>query len=325
MTKRSQPVDGDRIREVGVEPALPPMLATIDPSIRPEALLFLLEHASSESSSLDKTARIVLRGFFFGEGQQHIRLQAILGEMRKAGINASQSTPKNKLGPALESFARYAATTSVADLLADRFVSERSGVASDESKGVDQASGKHLELLALAPQESRGVSGIATAAKKAVDFCGITAGGSVGTDSFRDALRAAKNIRFQFLLLDPESLAFQKRAEEEEEPPEAWKLTLSASLHRLQAYREKIGVDISVKVTSTYPTWRLMIVDDEKAYVNSYLPGKRGTESTQFVIPADLPELVNGFRSYFSSLWEAGTAVDLGAEGGPRFLRSSNT
>lgn len=325
MTKRSEPLTADRIREVGTEPPLPPILENIPVILRPEALVFLLEHATAHPGPLDRANRIILKGFFFGSGQQETRFKKILAELLEAGIAASKTTPKNRLETALAAFEQYSGTAVAADLLASRFISERSGVASDEEGGGSKASGGTIKISALPPAEMRGLSGVAIVAKTNVDFCGITAGGSVGTDSFRDALRKSTSakVAFRFLLLNPESEAFAKRAEEEEEPPEAWRLTLFATLHRLKSYRTSLGANIEVRITSSYPAWRLMILDNETVYINSYMAGKRGTESTQYVISRDVPEMVNGFRAHFAALWETGTIVDFDGEGGPHLALTS--
>ncbi|HEV7769309.1 MAG TPA: hypothetical protein VGO66_01480 [Solirubrobacterales bacterium] len=319
MTKRSEPLTVDRISEAGTNPPLPPILEHIALNDRPEAIVFLLEEATLDGAHLGKSNQILLKGFFFGEGQQEVRFAKIVEELRKAGLNANKTTPKNRLVPALEAFARYSGSPHAADLLASRFVSEQSGVDSDEGAGAGKPSQGFVRIAALPPQAMHGLSGVATTAKASIDFCGITAGGSVGTDSFRDALRtsASANIAFRFLLLHPACDAFERRAEEEEEPPEAWRLTLFATLHRLSTYRQTIDADVSVRLISSDPVWRLMIVDRETVYVNSYLPRKRGTESTQYVIPPDLSELTSGFCSYFSTLWENGVAVGLDGDDGP--------
>jgi hypothetical protein len=319
MTKRSQPLTEDRISEVGTNPPLPPILEQIAVVDRPKAIVFLLHEVTASQVHLGRANQILLKGFFFGEGQQEERFARIATELQKAGLNASKTTPKNRLVPALEAFTRYSGSPHAADLLASRFVSERSGVDSDEGAGSAKPSKDSVELVALPPQAIQGLSRISATAKSGVDFCGITAGGSVGTDSFRDALRmsAETEIAFRFLLLHPACDAFERRAEEEEEPPEAWRLTLFATLHRLSTYRQTIGADISVRLTSSDPVWRLMIVDHKTVYVNSYLPSKRGTESTQYVIPSNLSELASGFRSYFSTLWENGVAVRLDGDKGP--------
>jgi hypothetical protein len=320
MTKRSEPLTEDRISEAGTNPPLPPILEHISFADRPKAIIFLLKEATGKGDRLGKANQILLRGFFFGEGQQDARFANIVKELRKAGLKASKTTPKNRLVPALEAFTRYSGSPHAADLLASHFVSEQSGVDSDEGAGAGKPSKRLVKIEALPPRAMHGLSGVATIAKTSVDFCGITAGGSVGTDSFRDALRvsASANIAFRLLLLHPACEAFERRAEEEEEPPEAWRLTLFATLHRLATYRQTIGADISVRLTSSDPVWRLMIVDHETVYINSYLPRKRGTESTQYVIPSNLSELTSGYRSYFSALWNGGVAVGLDGDDGPR-------
>lgn len=319
MTKRSEPLTADRVSEVGTDPPLPPILEQIAPTDRPEAIVFLLEEATRSGTHLGKANQILLKGFFFGKGQQEARFASVVEKLRKAGVKASKTTPKNRLVPALEAFARYSGSPHAADLLASRFVSEQSGVDSDEGAGAEESSKRLVKIAALPPQEMYGLSRVAMTAKKSVDFCGITAGGSVGTDSFRNALQtsAKANIAFRFLLLHPACDAFSRRAEEEEESPDAWRLTLFATLHRLATYRQTVGADIAVTLTSSDPSWRLMIVDHEAAYVNSYPPTKRGTESTQYVIPSDLSELTCGFRSYFSTLWENGVVVELDGDGRP--------
>lgn len=320
MTKRSEPLTEDRVSEAGTDPPLPPILEQIAPTDRPKAIVFLLEEATRSGAHLGKANQILLKGFFFGEGQQEVRFARIVEGLQKAGLRANKTTPKNRLVPALEAFAQYSGSSHAADLLARRFVSEQSGVDSGEEAGAGKPSKVTIKIAALPPQAMHGLSKVATTAKASVDFCGITAGGSVGTDSFRDALRASAsaNIAFRFLLLHPASDAFERRAEEEEEPPEAWRLTLFATLYRLATYRQTIGAEVSVRLTSSDPAWRLMIVDHETVFVNSYLPGKRGTESTQYLIPSDHSELTSGFRSYFSTLWDNGVAVNLDGNDGPQ-------
>lgn len=143
-------------------------------------------------------------------------------------------------------------------------------------------------------------------ARKEVDFMGIAAKRSVGEDELKRVLaaRVGTTFRLRFLLLNPDSPAFIARAVEEHESPDTWRLELAATIDRLRRYRAAYQLDIQVKLSSSFPVWRLILIDDEQAWINVFLPEHRGTESPQHKFDAVLPDMAYGFARMFQAAWE---------------------
>jgi hypothetical protein len=68
---------------------------------------------------------------------------------------------------------------------------------------------------------------------------------------------------------------------------------------------------IEIKLYSEYPTWRLLIVDGERAYIGHYPRDKRGYEGSMTLVESDdKTGLFYPANQYFNTRWDAsGTAL----------------
>jgi hypothetical protein len=142
-------------------------------------------------------------------------------------------------------------------------------------------------------------------ARTEVCFLGITAKRSFSDDQFKNFLtkHSGKAMRLRVLLLDPDSEAFARRAEEEKESVASWKQEHAATIHKLGHYQKTYGVQIEVHFYEVYPVLRLIIVDNKKVVANFFLEGKRGTESSQIVFEDSSSDLACFLLKWFNVVW----------------------
>jgi hypothetical protein len=150
-------------------------------------------------------------------------------------------------------------------------------------------------------------------ANSEVVFEGVIAKRSINDDAFRRTLERGdkRHLRIRLLLLDPKSSTFDQRAIDEGESAKSWRLDLQATLERLSLYKREIGRDIECRLSSDYPAWRMIIVDRTTVLVSTFLPSRRGTESTQHVYHLPSDELAHGFIQSFQGRWKRARKVEL--------------
>lgn len=142
-------------------------------------------------------------------------------------------------------------------------------------------------------------------ARTEICFLGITGKRSFSDDQFKNFLtkHSGKQMRLRVLLLDPDSEAFRRRADEEKESVDSWKQELAATIHKLGHYQQAYGVQIEVHFYEVYPVLRLIIVDNRKIVANFFLEAKRGTESSQIVFEDTASDLASVFLKWFNVVW----------------------
>lgn len=158
----------------------------------------------------------------------------------------------------------------------------------------------------LLPAHRKSVGDLILEARNEIAFFGISAKRTVTEDAFRRSLERIEHrgIRIRFLLLDPSCEAFEERAREEGEPSDAWRADLQTTMTRLRAYRNNMSLDIQLRYFSTYPIWRAIIVDRERVYVSTFLPGRRGTESIQYIMSGVDEQLAYGIIKSYTVAWK---------------------
>jgi len=137
-------------------------------------------------------------------------------------------------------------------------------------------------------------------------FFGISAKRSVTDDAFRRTLERMEDpqLRLRFLLLDPSSEAFARRARDEGESPEAWNSDQNVTTNRLKAFKQQLNLNVELKYFSFYPVWRAIIVDREEVFVSVFLPGRRGTEAAQYRLSKVNEELAFGIINSYYTAWQ---------------------
>ena len=144
-------------------------------------------------------------------------------------------------------------------------------------------------------------------------FFGISAKRSVTDDLFKRALDHLQNpqVRIRFLLLDPGCSAFEDRARDEGEPVESWRSDQQTTITRLTAYKRARNFNIELRFFSFYPVWRAIIIDREEVFTSVFLPGKRGTEASQYRISRTDEELAFGLINSYHTAWHSARSIDL--------------
>lgn len=157
------------------------------------------------------------------------------------------------------------------------------------------------------PADRASLGDLVPAATQDLCFFGVSAKRSVTEDSFRRSLEkyGKHPPKLRFLLLDPKSAAFERRARDERESSEVWRVDQEMTVMRLKSYKESLGIDVEVRYSSRYPVWRTIIIDRKKLYVSPFLPGQRGTESTQYEFGIPDSELAVGLLQDFEVSWES--------------------
>lgn len=168
-------------------------------------------------------------------------------------------------------------------------------------------------IVVRQPLERVSLGDLVAEARQELCFYGVSAKRSVTEDSFHRSLKRHDGTppKLRFLLLDPQSPAFERRAKDEREPTKAWRSDLEVTVSRLRGYKESLGVDAELRLSSRYPIWRAIIVDREKVYVSVFLPGRRGTESTQYEFATSESEIALGLLKDFEISWEEAREVRL--------------
>jgi len=161
--------------------------------------------------------------------------------------------------------------------------------------------------------ERRSVGGLLLSAREEIVFFGISGKRTVTEDFFRRALERMEHreIRIRFLLLDPLCEAFDARAKEEGEPTGSWGADLETTAARLSAYKRHMALDVRLKYYASYPIWRAIVIDREKVFVSVFLPGKRGTEASQYILSKNDEELAQGIIKAYLVAWKSGRELDL--------------
>lgn len=150
-------------------------------------------------------------------------------------------------------------------------------------------------------------------AKHEVMFIGVTSKRTFSDDTLRSLVssQAVDHVSIRVLLVAPKSKAFADRARDERESAETWKHDQRATVERLKAFHSRYGLSVELRFTNEYPIWRMIIVDQEVAWLGAFLPGKRGTESTQWRIQYPEVDMTYGFIKWAQTLWENAEEVAL--------------
>ena len=136
-------------------------------------------------------------------------------------------------------------------------------------------------------------------------FFGISAKRSVTDDAFKRAIEHLEDhqLRIRFLLLDPSSEAFVQRVRDEGESSDAWNADQQVATSRLGSYKRRLNLNIELRYFDSYPIWRAIIIDREEVFVSVFLPGKRGTEVSQYRLSRVNEELAYGIINAYHTAW----------------------
>lgn len=148
-------------------------------------------------------------------------------------------------------------------------------------------------------------------ANSSVKFMTIS-GRSIYSGDVEEILRERSRAGFQvkLLLFDWNSPWFPaKMRDERRETDEAIELAREkarAIAHQMLMLGTLPNLQLDIRLYREYPAWRLMIVDNHKAFLGYYPPGKRGYEGPMFVFEKGVEgSLFYPINQYFDRLWQS--------------------
>lgn len=146
-------------------------------------------------------------------------------------------------------------------------------------------------------------------AKNTIKFMTIS-GRSIFSGDVEEALNSrTAGFRLKILLYDWNATEFAVKMHDE-------RRTTETEVERARRKAREIArefcdlgnqkpFDLQVRLYDEYPVWRMLIVDDETAYVGFYPANKRGYEGPMFVFKRDEPgSLFYPMNQYFDKLWD---------------------
>src|SRR5262245_18803900 len=119
----------------------------------------------------------------------------------------------------------------------------------------------------------------------------------------RPAVVAARQVRLRVLLLDPDTEAAKRRADEIGEPLEVFTAGSHLVQARLRELDQRPGVDLEIRTYQEMPVWRTIRID-ETILVSSFDQEWEGRESPM-LMPTPGGMLHRGFRRGFEVAWQA--------------------
>jgi transcriptional regulator with XRE-family HTH domain len=178
------------------------------------------------------------------------------------------------------------------------------GLAPHHPAGLDHlgASGR-AEIVQVYPSQSAAADEIRAGAAHAasLDVLAVRGLGLLGMNDslLRDAVRKGR-VKLRLLLLDPDSPAAERRAEEIGESPESFAAGIRLAIARI---RELAATgDVELCVYDGLPIWRVLAVDD-LMYVSAFDSDWEGHSSAMYKLaPTPYGALHRGLRRQFEEL-----------------------
>jgi hypothetical protein len=151
-------------------------------------------------------------------------------------------------------------------------------------------------------------------AKHSVEFMTIS-GRSVFNGSMDSAIKSkSKDFILRLFLFDWNSPYFNAKMRDERrhtsDEIEMARRKARDIAEQFLLLSQVVDSRIEIKLYSEYPTWRLLMVDGERAYVGHYPHDKRGYEGPMSLVESDdKTGLFYPFHQYFNTRWDASGPV----------------
>ncbi len=178
---------------------------------------------------------------------------------------------------------------------------------------LEQAKRVGLVAIHKIAQETR--SSTLEEATKSYWLMGISAQYVCSAEAYRECIRKRRYCQYRFLLLNPDS-DYVRELEREGTSKEVFADYIRSSIKDLKDARERFNPNIEVRLYNALPTFRIVIIDEERCYVSFYstTPGiytpqivfEKAAGETSFYIP---------FRSLYEQYWEKATPIEEWEEG----------
>jgi hypothetical protein len=187
----------------------------------------------------------------------------------------------------------------------------RLGLAPRHPAGLDHLSpAGRAEILKVFPFQSAAVADIRDQARTATSFdvLAVRALGIIGmNDSLLRGPASSAGATVRVLLLDPDSPAAVRRAEEIGESVPSFTEGIRLSVTRLCELADRTGAEVAVWLYDQLPTWRVIGVD-QVLYVSAFGPGREGHHSAVYKIAQTAHGALHpGFHRQFTELAASAT------------------
>lgn len=145
-------------------------------------------------------------------------------------------------------------------------------------------------------------------AQNSIDFLTIS-GRSIYSGGIEELLLSKPStFRMRLLLFDWNSSEFAEKMRDERRENdvliELARQTGKSNAQHFLRFANGMGLDVTIKLYREYPVWRLLIADNQTAYVGYYPAGKRGYEGPMFVFSSgETASLFAPVSHYFETLW----------------------
>lgn len=138
-------------------------------------------------------------------------------------------------------------------------------------------------------------------------FFGISARTTTHNPNFEKKIKCMPpGSEIQFLLLNPYCDVLKEKARDEGETPDAWVNDINSSIHRLRDLAQtyaRHNIKIEVKIHDLFPMWRMLILDDDKIFLNYFLSAQRGSQSPMLEINKEKNGIFNAYEIQFKKAW----------------------
>jgi hypothetical protein len=178
-------------------------------------------------------------------------------------------------------------------------------------------------VLSAAPQSAAGIREVpgttgtdlvklVASCSSSFYFLGVssnrTANNNVFLQSLVELARRGGDVRF--LLFDPHSPHFGRRAADEGVKPDIWAKDIAATVARIESAASTHETTIHVRYYADYPIWRMIAMDRRAVRLNYFLDKRRLTESPTLELESGNDAILQPFLKYFDELWDTARPID---------------
>lgn len=144
-------------------------------------------------------------------------------------------------------------------------------------------------------------------------FLGVSSNRTANNNTLLQTLaglaRSGGDVRF--LLFDPNSPHFERRARDEGATPEMWAKDIAATVERLSAAAVAHGTRFQIRYYDAYPIWRMIILDRRTIRLNYFLDKRRLTDSPLIELEIGDLHVQQAFLKHFDETWQMGRPASL--------------
>lgn len=165
---------------------------------------------------------------------------------------------------------------------------------------------QHVGIAEILIENKPQLRDVISTSEHSIYFWGISAKRTTSTPELKKKLieigRKGGDIRF--LLFNPESPHFKRKAEDEGDNYISWDQEINATIQRLKAIAKKHKINIKIKLYDHFPVWRAIITDKKIIYLNYFQTGKQGPQSPSIQLYDKTDSIFNPLYTNFMETWD---------------------